>query len=247
MSQELIQKISINADLQVAGIKKGISEIESAFAGMKMDKGLANSLSKLKQDLESFAEVSKKEISNMSDAKAFEQAWKKLGNSIDGVEKKLQDIKIDPKKMVGSETINKLNEVKKKIEELNNIRNNKKQEGIIAAENVKEAENAVTSLEEKIKSLKSQKGELGKDFEAAATKVNETEQAVLDLKNQLNEAKKGGNLGELPAKLLQAQQAANAAKSEFNAIGKEYIYFLWLYPRIPSKNNNCQGCFSAYC
>lgn len=221
MSQELIQKISINADLQVAGIKRGISEIESAFAGMKMDKGLESSLRKLKEDLAAFAEVAKKEIGNMGDAKNFEKTWNAVGRSLESVQKKLEGIKIDPKKMVGSDTINKLNEVKSKLVELYNTRKQKQDFALISEQNFKEADNAVKELGKNLDDLKAKRTNLDTQFETAKKNVNETAAEVTRLDAELKEAKKNGDLGDLPGQLEAARIKANDAKNELRQTGAE--------------------------
>ena len=114
-SGKFIQTLTIDATMQVDGIKRAISELESAFKGMNIGKDMEKTMAALKTNLENFAQVASKEIKDVAGAKEFEHSWQKVESSLDGVAAKLKAMGMNPDKLIPKETFTKIANLQKKI------------------------------------------------------------------------------------------------------------------------------------
>lgn len=227
MAKDYVQKITIDASMQVDGVRKGIADIQNSFKNLKLDsnatKGVSESIAKLEASLKKFEEVASHDIKNSSDNKAFQKSWAEVSRYIDEVNLKLKKLGLDPKKLIPNENLKKLNELKTKILELQESQNAKKAKRDTLKENY---ENAAAALDQ----LKARQAELNKTLESSSNRneLAETyEQAKIkaeelkEIRDELNKKSSGSSAEERAKAQINYEQAADQAKKAHDAL-KDY-------------------------
>ena len=227
MAKDYVQKITIDASMQVEGVKKGIADIEKSFASMKFNpaatKGVFESIEKLKNNLAKFEEVSSHSIKNAADSKAFEKSWDNVSKSIDEVNSKLIKLKIDPSKLIDTKVLGKFDELKKKLVEIQQARDTTTTKKDTLSQQVKETGEKVTELQNKINSLKDNKidvddEELNK-LKQASEEANIELERLRQTKRNLGKDASPEEIGKLNTAITEADAAATKAKKAY----KEYM------------------------
>ena len=219
-TQEFVQKITIDASMQVSNIKKGIADIENAFKGIKMDKGLSEALDKLKLSLKNFSQVAEKDLANAADAKAFEKAWASVESGLDKVERKLKNVKIDPKSFVGNDTLARLEDLKNKVEDLRSDKQSKKDVAANLTAQYKEAQAELDNFDKKLEDLNNKKISLDDEAANARNEMVRLNNELAALKQKKKELGNKEGAGELAADILDASNAASAAEKEYQKLQK---------------------------
>lgn len=219
-TQEFVQKITIDASMQVSNIKKGIADIENAFKGIKMDKGLSEALDNLKLSLKNFSQVAEKDLANAADAKAFEKAWASVESGLDKVERKLKNVKIDPKSFVGNDTLARLEDLKNKVEDLRSDKQSKKDVAANLTAQYKEAQAELDNFDKKLEDLNNKKISLDDEAANARNEMVRLNNELAALKQKKKELGNKEGAGELAADILDATNAASAAEKEYQKLQK---------------------------
>lgn len=227
MAKDYVQKITIDASMQVEGVKKGIADIEKSFASMKFNpaatKGVFESIEKLKNNLAKFEEVSSHSIKNAADSKAFEKSWDNVSKSIDEVNSKLIKLKVDPSKLIDTKVLGKFDELKKKLVEIQQARDTTTTKKDTLSQQVKETGEKVTELQNKINSLKDNKIDV--DDEELNKLKQASEEANIELE-ELRQTKRNLGKDATPEEIGKLNTAIKAADAAAKKAGKSYAEYI---------------------
>lgn len=218
---EYRQKLIIDAQMNINNIKSAMKGLQSTLSGFKLDdkmsSQLTDSFKELEKELEKYDELTSKGANNPKETAAIEKQWQKVSHIIDSINKQSGKIAgLDPKKLIPNDAFNRVNELKKQLQDALSVKQERKDNRNNVAAQVEEAKVALDQLKARQAEITAPSGNKENLYTQLVADIEKAEKAADEAAEKLASIRK--NSEAKASDKYKAENDVASTKKELNQL-----------------------------